>query len=128
MWNRTLHATLVKLGFSRLQSNTLLYLFRRDSVRIVMPIFIDDITIASSSAAESDRLVQELSEHFKLRNLGPTSFLLGIQITRDRSKRRISLSQRQYILDMLERYGFSNCSPVKTPIDPGNRLSEADCT
>ena len=34
-----------------------------------MPIFIDDITIASSNAAESDRVVQELSEHFKLRDL-----------------------------------------------------------
>ena len=85
-------------------------------MRIIMPIFIDDITIASSSAAESDRIVQELSEHFKLRDLGPISFLLGIQITRDRSNRRIMLSQRQYILDMLERYEFSQCSPVQTPM------------
>ena len=70
--------------------------------------------------------MQELSEHFKLRDLGPTSFLLGIQITRDRSNRRISLSQRQYILDMLERYGFSGCSPIKTPMEPKLRLSAQD--
>ena len=76
-------------------------------MRSIMPIFIDDITIASSNAAESDRVVQELFEHFKLRDLGSTSFLLGMQITRDHSNRRISLSQRQYILDMLERYGLS---------------------
>ena len=66
------------------------------------------------------------SEHFKLRNLGPTSFLLGIQITRDRSTRRIMLSQRQYILDMPERYGFSGCAPVKTPMESGKRFSAAD--
>ena len=126
VWNRTLHATLQKLDFSRLQSDASLHLFSRGSVRIIMPIFIDDITIASSNAAESDRVVQELSEHFKLRDLGPTSFLLGIQITRDRSNRRISLSQRQYILDMLERYGFSGCSPIKTPMEPKLRLSAQD--
>ena len=46
--NRTLHATLQKLGFSRLQSDASLYLFFRGSVRIIMPIFIDDITIAQA--------------------------------------------------------------------------------
>ena len=127
VWSMTLHATLEKLGFSRLKSGAFIYLYRRGSVRIIMLIFIDDITIASSSAAESDRIVQELSEHFKLRDLGPTSFLLGIQIIRDRSNHRIILSQRQYILDMLERYGFSDCAPVKTPMDPGRRFTNADC-
>ena len=83
VWNQTLHATLLKMGFSQLKSDAPLCIYKRDTVRIIMPIFIDDITIASSSAAESDQIVQELSEHFKLRDLGPTSFLLGIQITRD---------------------------------------------
>ena len=91
-----------------------------------MPVFIDDITIASSSVAESDRIVEELSRAFKLRDLGPTSFLLGIEITRDRPNRHISLSQRQYIIDMLERYRFYDCSPVKTPMVPKIRLSSAD--
>ena len=94
VWNKTLHQTLQKLGFARLKSDASLYLYRRGTVRIIMPVFIDDITLASSSAEESDRLVQELSQHFKLRDLGPTSWLLGILITRDRPNRCISLSQR----------------------------------
>ena len=56
VWNRTLHAMLKKLGFIRLKSDASLYLYRRDAVRIIMPVFIDDITIASTDAAESDRL------------------------------------------------------------------------
>ena len=127
VWNKTLHATLRDLGFIRLKSDASLYLYRRDATRIIMPVFIDDITIASTSAAETDRIVQQLSSYYKLRDLGPTSFLLGIQITRDRPNRRISISQRQYILDMLEKYGFASCSSVQTPMDPGKRLSTADC-
>ena len=46
---------------------------------IIMPTFIDDITMASSNATESDQIVQELSQCFKLRDLGFKSFLLGIQ-------------------------------------------------
>ena len=58
VWNKTLHSTLLKLGFSWLQSDASLYVFRRDSVRLIMPVFIDDITIASSNVAESDRIVE----------------------------------------------------------------------
>ena len=36
------------------------------------------------------------------------------------------LSQRQYVIDMLERYGFSSCSPVKMPMVPKVKLSSAD--
>ena len=58
-----------------------------------------------------------------LPSTGPTSFLLGIHITRDFEKRTISLSQCQYIVDMLDCFGFGTCSPVSTPMDPGLRLT-----
>jgi len=48
-----------------------------------MPIFVDDITLASKSQKALDDTVEELVKHFPLRDLGPTSFLLGIHITRD---------------------------------------------
>ncbi|GJF00142.1 hypothetical protein PsYK624_164210 [Phanerochaete sordida] len=127
VWNKTLHATLRDSGFIRLKSDPSLYLSRRGNIRIIVPVFIDDITIASNDAAEADRFVQELSKVYKLRDLGDTSSLLGISITRDRPNRRIMLSQRQYIIDMLERYGFDSCASVQTPMDPGRRLSSEDC-
>lgn len=97
------------MGFVRIKSDASLFILSRDTVRIIMPVYTDDITIASTSPSESDRIVQELSQHFKLRDLGPTSWLLGIEIIRDRPNRSILLSQRQYIVDMLETYGFSDC-------------------
>ncbi|MGH7238510.1 MAG: hypothetical protein ACREHG_00435 [Candidatus Saccharimonadales bacterium] len=72
-------------------------------------------------------VITHLENHFKLRRLGGIEFLLGVKIDRDRAKHTIHLSQKQYILDMLERYGFSDCSPVSTPINPGVTLSEAQC-
>ena len=38
----------------------------------------------------------ELKKRIKLRNLGPTLYLLAISIIRDRSQRSISLSQRHH--------------------------------
>ena len=55
--------------------------------------------------------------------MGPTSYLLGIEITRDWNKGTIALSQHQYVIDMLQKFGFALCRPVNTPMDPGLRLT-----
>jgi hypothetical protein len=80
------------MGFKQLESDRSIYIFFRGDVRIIIPIFIDDITFASSNSIAIDSTVKELSSHFKLRNLGPTSFLLGIEIIRNWEKHQISLS------------------------------------
>ena len=72
------------MGFKRLESDHSLFIFSRDDVKIIMPVFVDDITLASNSLPAIENFIKELSSHFKLRDLGPTSYLLGIQITRDR--------------------------------------------
>jgi hypothetical protein len=53
------------------------------------------------------------------------SFLLGIEITRNPEKHQIALSQRQYIIDALERFNMSDCNPIGTPMDPGAHLSSS---
>ena len=70
-----------------------------------------------------DDTVAELAKCFPLRDLGPTSFLLGIEITRDWKKHTIALSQRQYIIDTLQRFDMDTCRPVSTPMEPGLRLT-----
>lgn len=123
-WNKKLHKVLVSMGFKRLESDRSVYIYVRDNVRIIIPVHVDDLTLASKSQAAIDQTIDELSKHFKLRNLGPTTFLLGIAISRDRPKRTIFLSQRQYIIDMLERYQLDKCNSVLTPMEHGLRLSK----
>ena len=73
------------------------------------------------------KVKDELCEHFKLRDLGPTHFLLGVEIKRNRAKRTLWLSQRQYILDILARFSMSDCNPVATPMLAGQRLDAEMC-
>ena len=127
VWNQTLHHKLESFGFIRSKADSSFYIYTRGTTRIFVPIYIDDITISSSSEEESDRTVAELSTVFDLRDLGPTTSLLGMEIIRDRSQRKLSLSHRQYILDMLEKYDFSSCSPAHTPMQPGLHLTTDMC-
>jgi hypothetical protein len=80
---------------------------------------------ASASSCRGQR--GWLSQHFKLRDLGPTTQLLGIKIDRDRSKRSINISQHQCCLDILEQFGMSDCMPISTPMQPNSRLSHSQC-
>ena len=123
VWHETLNEKLEEMGFKRILCEHSIWVFGRGDSRILIPVFIDDMTIAAKSQSEINWIKSELKTYFKLRDLGLTSFLLGVQIDRDRPNRSISLSQRQYVLDLLQRFGFQDCSPVTTPLDPSVRLS-----
>ncbi|XP_019158230.1 PREDICTED: uncharacterized protein LOC109154957 [Ipomoea nil] len=67
-----------------------------------------------SDSSRVDRLVAQLARTFKIRDMGPPSFFLGIE-TMSLSD-GILLSQRRYIQDILRRAGMVDCKPVSTPI------------
>ena len=96
-WNKKLHAVLTQMGFVRLQSDCSIYLYSKGEVKIIVPIYIDDITFASKSRTAIDATVAEFQKHFKIRDLGDTTFLLDVQVIRDRLKHTIVLSQHQYV-------------------------------
>jgi hypothetical protein len=127
VWNRTLDSALISMGFKRLQSEHGLYIYYKDGVRIFMPVFVDDITLAGKDSAKLDSVVEKLSKHFKLRDLGSTTQLLGMEISRDRPNRRLCLSQSQHITNLLQEHGLDDCKPVSTPLNPGMRLSTSMC-
>lgn len=123
LWAETFAAVLYKLGFKKTYSDASLFIYDQDNVKVIMPVFVDDITLASSSKDALDKFVVEISKHFKLRDLGETNLLLGIEVTRDRKNCKLYLSQTQYIVNKLQEYGFADCKPVGTPMLSGSKLS-----
>jgi hypothetical protein len=91
-------------------------------IKVIVPVFVDDLTIVSLSKEAKNAVIKELSSYFKLHYLGPISLLLGVHITRDHPKCTMTLDQHQYILDLLDTFGFRSCSPVTTSMDPGIEL------
>src|SRR6266702_2529178 len=92
-----------------------------------MPVFVDDITLACKDGAKIDSIVQELSNHVKLQDLGPTTQLLGLEIHRDCPNHCLSISQSQYISNLIQEHGLSDSKPVSTPLNPGTCLSTSMC-
>ena len=103
-WNKKLHAAFTEMGFNRIESDRSVYIYTNKEVKIIVPVYIDDITFASKSIPAIEKAMDQLAQHFKCRVLGPTEYLLGVGITRDRKSHSIRLHQRQFIMDLLARY------------------------
>jgi len=85
-WNQMMHSVLESLGFTQSYSDASIYIYVKADIQVILPVFVDNMTFASKSAAAIDQFILELSQHFKLRDLGATTQLLGIKIDRDHSK------------------------------------------
>ena len=122
-WHKKLNEVLEVMGFKRIVCEHSIWIYGKGDTRIIIPVFIDDMTIAGKSLEDVNQVKEQLKSHFKLRDLGPTTWLLGVEIIRNHSEHSLSLSQRQYTISLLERFNMSDCNPVSTPIDPGLKLS-----
>lgn len=90
-------------------------------------MYVDDILLATNDLGVLYETKKFLSKHFEMKDLGEASFVLGIQIQRDRSRGILGLSQKRYIEKILERFGMKNCKPGDTPISKGDKFSLNQC-
>ena len=68
-----------------------------------------------------------LSFTFKMKDMSETNFVLGVKITRDRSKKLLSLSQGTQIKKILERFHMHNSKSIDTSMEKGCTLSLDQC-
>ena len=59
-----------------------------------------------------------------MKDLREASYVLGIQILRDRPNDILRLSQQMYIEHILKRFNMQSCSSSKTQIIKGGRFSK----
>jgi len=77
-------------------------------------VYVDDGLVCGTNEKQIDKLVQNLQSNFKIKVTDPEVYL-GIEITM--TKDGITLSQRAYIDQILEKYRMTDCNPVATPTE-----------
>nr|GEV09695.1 putative reverse transcriptase, RNA-dependent DNA polymerase [Tanacetum cinerariifolium] len=69
---------------------------------------------------EITKLMKNLFMEFKMTDLGRLKYFLGIVVLR--SKQRIFMCQKRYILDLLAETGMIDCKPADTPMIVNQKL------
>ena len=85
---------IISFGFEKnLVDDCIYHKFYR-SKYIFLVLYVDDILLASSDIGLMHETKRFLAKNFEMKDLGDASFVLGIQIHRDRSRGILGLSQK----------------------------------
>jgi hypothetical protein len=71
--------------------------------------------LAAKDISELLAVKQALHARYDMSDLGELHWCLGMEITRDLEGRSISVSQKDYLVMVLNRFGMGDCKPISTP-------------
>ncbi|CAI7851939.1 unnamed protein product, partial [Closterium sp. NIES-54] len=121
---RTLRTTLAAMGFTPSTADPSLFLCIDTSLPLLyILVYVDDLVFATADTEALTLVKSELQKRHTCTDLGELRSYLGLQITRDRARRTITLTQSHMVHQVLQRFGFQFSSPQPTPLSTGHSLS-----
>jgi len=119
-WFDRFKCAMLAMGYKQCNGDhTLFYLCSKNRITI-LAVYVDDIIITGDDTLEVVRLKENLRREFEIKDLGQLRYFLGIEVVR--SPRGIVLSQRKYVLDLLDETGMLGCRSTTTPIEQNHKL------
>jgi hypothetical protein len=88
---------------------------------------VDDILLASSDVHLLLETKSFLSSHFDMKDLVEASYVLEIDIHRDRRNGVLGLSQKSYIGKVLKKFNMHRCNPTPAPIVKDAKFGKFQC-
>ncbi|CAI7863471.1 unnamed protein product [Closterium sp. NIES-53] len=123
-WQDTLRTTLAALGFGPSTADLSLFLRTDTSLPpFYVLVYVDDLVFATADTAGLAHVKSELQKRHTCTDLGELRSYLGLQITRDRAQRTITLTQSHMVQQVLQRFDFTYSLPQATPLSTRHSLS-----
>ncbi|KAE9161058.1 Retrovirus-related Pol polyprotein from transposon TNT 1-94 [Phytophthora fragariae] len=123
-WNKTIHRVFLGNGFKSCGADQCVYVKRSKNGFIYVCLYVDDMIIAAKTSEDIREVKDALKNAFKMKELGPAKFILGMEIDHDMTAGTLKIKQTRYIDDVVERFGQENAKPVDNPCAAGLKLSK----
>ncbi|CAI7899235.1 unnamed protein product [Closterium sp. NIES-53] len=123
-WHDTLRTTLAALGFAPSSADRSLFL-RTDTTLppFYVLVYVDELVFSTADTEVLALVKADLQERHTCIDLGELRSYLGLQITRDRARRTITLTQSHMVHHVLQCLDFQFYSPQPTPLSTGHSLT-----
>ncbi|GJU61348.1 putative RNA-directed DNA polymerase [Tanacetum coccineum] len=116
-----------RFGFSKSEDKSCMYIKVSGSVVVFLVLYVDDILLKGNDIPTLQCVKDWLRKCFAMKYLGDVTYILGIKIYRDRSKRLIGLSQDTYLDKNLKRFKMENSKKGNLPSHHGIKISKDPC-
>ncbi|KAJ0518591.1 putative RNA-directed DNA polymerase [Helianthus annuus] len=123
-WYQKFTSSLLELGYKQCKADYSLFIFKEDACFVAALIYVDDVIIVGNDARKIQHTKVELDRRFSIKDLGTLKYFLGIEVAR--TPEGLVLSQRKYILDILEDCGLQGCKPSPFPFEQNLKLDKND--
>ena len=114
-WFEHLSTQLECTGFKQSRADPCLFCKWENGRLTVISIYVDDMILLADLLEEMIQLKRQLSAMFKMTDMGPLSYCLGIGVRQGEGW--LQIQQRQYLPNIVNRFGLEDPHPVATPAD-----------
>ena len=114
-WWKTIDRKLIEIGFVPLKSDSCVYIYNHNNTVVIITLYVDDLLGIRSNVSVIETIKRKLKDNFQVTDLGDVSLVLGMQVTRDRIKGTLTISQEDCTKSLLARFGIENCKPSSIP-------------
>ncbi|KAI4297473.1 hypothetical protein L6164_037362 [Bauhinia variegata] len=70
---------------------------------------------------------ERLSSNFEMKDVHEANYILGVKIQRGRSKKLVSLSQKNCLMKILEKFHMIDCKPMDTSVNKSESFNLEMC-
>ncbi len=85
-------------------------------------VYVDDLILVCNNQNKPLQIKEELSQKFKMKDLGELHFFLGMEVERNHDERLLHISQIKYLKEILKHFRMEECKPIGVPLDPKVKL------
>jgi hypothetical protein len=122
-WNTKINKFLTDFGFRRCKSDPCIYRLNRGKSIVFLVLYVDDLILAHNDKKLVTELKSKLGAEYDMKDLGDLCWCLGMQVTRHRPTRTLTIDQSSFAEAILKTFRMDECSPVTTPIVTGSKLT-----
>ncbi len=115
IWYKHIHVTLESMGYTHLELDHVVFICIIDGAISIISLYVNDVTMLCKSLKTINQDKEALKRSYQMTDLGEISWILGIQVTCNRDKGTIAMSQEKFIKEILNCFKKSQIWPISTP-------------
>ena len=129
-WNELLVSFLLTWGFTQSKIDVCLFIYAVSTSILWVLVYVDDCLQVDNDPVLRKKFTSDLSARFSVEDKGELMWILGLKIERERSARRLTISQELYVSDLLSRHASDidlarqQSRSYPTPMEPSARLGD----
>ena len=124
-WNNTLNKFFSENEFTQSRVDPCVYFRKSDDMCVaIIVVWVDDLIIGTREVELLNEIKGLLKSRFKMKDLGPLKYFLGIEFTQEKGS--IKLSQSHYAKKLLSKFGMMDAKPRSTPCEPKPEITNGE--